>query len=356
MVLYAFGSNSAGQLGIGHSLDCSVPACCKSDTSQLTLSSLPLKVAAGGSHALVLHSTGRVSITGNVLGRSFESFRALNLEGRHPDVSVKEGHKFKFCSTTWEVSTLVDADSLIYTFGSGDRGQLGRGSEVTVPEDFCPPLDASFLPPDTSVTDLASGLQHTVIVLSNGEVYGWGNGRKGQLGEPTGIVSEPRKITGLDFQVVRAVCGREFTYFVGDPGKGQHLILGPDKFQIQSRAPHAVPGWKDIGASWGSIYVLDHSGKIVSWGRNDYGQLAYENLPAVNKMATGSEHVLALTLDGKVLAWGWGEHGNCGPGVDRNEDAKSQWNEIKVPKANQVPAVVGIGAGCATSWLWTTIS
>lgn len=354
MVLYAFGSNAAGQLGIGHKDDCSVPTCCKSNICPSALYGPLVKVAASGSHTLVLHSNGRVSISGITTDQSSDLFRILDLKGTPPQLLTKKDHEFKLCSATWEGSILIDVYDLIYTFGSGSKGELGRGLNYIVSESSCLPLDTKFLPYGTSITDLASGLQHTVIVLSNGEVYGWGNGRKGQLGEPRGLVFKPRKIEGLNFQVVRAVCGREFTYLVGNPGKGQHVILGLDKYLIRSHAPDAVQGWKDIGASWGSIFVLDQSKKLLSWGRNDHGQLPSENLPAIHKMAVGSEHVLALTIDGKVLAWGWGEHGNCGPDTDKDGDVKSRWNEIKAPKADEAPAIIGIGSGYATSWLWTT--
>ncbi|MCJ1393788.1 hypothetical protein MMC18_006664 [Xylographa bjoerkii] len=220
-------------------------------------------------------------------------------------------------------------------------------------ESLCPPLARAFMPEDATIIDIASGLQHTIIVLSNGEVYGWGNGRKGQLGEPAGIVSEPRKIDAVNFKVKRAVCGREFTYLVGDQNRGQHVVLGSDKFCIRSMAPESAMGWKDIGASWGSIFVLHQSGKMISWGRNDHGQLASRGLPLIAKMAVGSEHVLALTADGTVLAWGWGEHGNCGPDVDKEGDAKSPWSEIKSLDEEVGQSIIGIGAGCATSWLWT---
>ena len=69
-------------------------------------------------------------------------------------------------------------------------------------------------------------------------------------------------------------------------------------------------------------------------------------------MAVGSEHALALTKDGRVLAWGWGEHGNCGLGTDEDGDVKHGWNEISITESDK-SSVVGLGAGCATSWIWT---
>lgn len=249
---------------------------------------------------------------------------------------------------------------MILSVGSGERGELGRGIGIIAAVYPCVSFGIGSFPSGTlsrenvpfkGIKDLASGVYHTVVVDADGEVYGWGNGRKGQLGEPAGIIWNPRKIQGLNFKVTQAACGREFTFLAGDPQVGKYAILGTDKWQLKSHAPTSILGWKDICASWGSIFVLDHSGKITSWGRNDHGQLAPEGLPPVEKIAVGSEHVLALTKIGELLAWGWGEHGNCGPEIDPDGDVKHRWSKIETSGIHK--PIAGIGAGCATSWLWT---
>ena len=264
------------------------------------------------------------------------------------------GHNIKLCSATWEASFLCSDTGYVTAIGKGEKGELGLGEGIT---DIAPPGLPVEVPnleqSGVSIIDMASGVQHSVVVLSTGDVIGWGNGRKGQLGEPAGIVWRPRKIENIPFKVKRAVCGREFTYVLGDPSEGQHLILGSDKWQIKTRAPEIIPEWKDVGASWGSILVLHESGSITSWGRNDHGQLSPSRLSEVGMIAVGSEHMLAVTKSNDVCAWGWGEHGNCGPATDSAGDVKEgHWNFIKLPESNDLP-VRGIGAGCATSWIWT---
>lgn len=312
---------------------------------------LPLRVAAGGSHTLVLMSTGAVYATGsNGHGRtglppSLRAIESLN-QLRLPEKDCKS----RFCSATWEASTLVTTNNHIYTCGIGNKGELGQGvSSTTSP---LPQQLVGFPPVGTAVVDLSSSVSHTVAVLSNGEAYAWGNGRKGQLGEPFEVVWSPRKIPGLYFNVVRAVCGREFTYLVGDPKDGQHAILGSDKWSVISSAPTSVPEWKNIEASWGSIFVLTTMGSLWSWGRNDHGQLAPKSLPLIQQVAAGSEHCLAVAVSGEILAWGWGEHGNCGPVIDESGDVKERWNNITLQGPMNLSSIVGIGAGCATSWLW----
>ena len=67
----------------------------------------------------------------------------------------------------------------------------------------------------------------------------------------------------------------------------------------------------------------------------------------------GSEHALALLDEGTVVAFGWGEHGNCGTEVDAQGNVKGRYNRIEMPEIGHEHEVVGIGAGCATSWIIT---
>jgi protein ATS1 len=202
---------------------------------------------------------------------------------------------------------------------------------------------------------MASGMAHTLVVLSNGEVWGWGVGRKGQLGEPClPAVFVPRKIDVGVARIGRAVCGREFSVLVVEGSFPQRIMfLGNDKYDV--RAPlSACAGVviSDIQASWNGVYLLESTGALRAWGKNDKGQLPPPNLCNVKGIAVGSEHVLAIleeenTGERKLIAWGWGEHGNCGrPG---SGDAVGGVFELKIPDRG---SVMRIGAGCATSWVW----
>ena len=359
MELFALGSNGAGQLGIGSIEDVWDPTQCHIINQSGYDLGLAKKVTAGGNHALILFSSGKVLIAGAYQDRQCSTsnlslFSLLSVSSQGED-SKSITSKAKFCSATWSASVIVTTDDRIFTYGKGDKGELGQGTQVTESDSTCQPLELSeSIFRETTIVDLASGVHHSVIVLSNGDVYGWGNGRKGQLGEPTDVLWLPRKIVGLDFPVSRAVCGREFTYLVGSPQKGHHAVLGADKWKVRTNAPKLILSWSDIGASWGSIFVLDQAGRITSWGRNDHGQLAPTCLPAVKQMAIGSEHAIALTAQGKIIAWGWGEHGNCGAGVDQDGDIKPRWNELSLLFPMPHNSFSGVGAGSATSWIWTS--
>ncbi|CAL3965987.1 unnamed protein product [Diplocarpon coronariae] len=353
--IYAIGSNGSGQLGIGHKEDVTVPKQVMLDPV-MPLSQVS-QIKAGGNHTLLLASGVLYGSGNNSSGACGPVLNNKISESRFHLVQFDTeatNSRVILCAGTWETSIIVQQDEYggatkVYTFGVGNRGELGQGEFIFRSAKV--QLLTNFPPVGLEVVDLAASVSHVVVALSNGDVYGWGNGRKGQLGQAEGIIYEPRKISGLNFKVLRVVCGREFTYLLGDPQFGQHAVLGSDKWNVRSAAPNAVPGWRDVGASWGSIFVLQEDGKLLSWGRDDHGQLAPPELPLLSQIAIGSEHALGLGTNGEVLAWGWGEHGNCGPST-ANGDVKGRWNIIA--SAQYLPSggkISSIGAGYATSWV-----
>lgn len=341
-LFFALGSNGAGQLGIGHSEDVSVPKPVR--FSPTRLSSPVVTVRAGGNHTLLLTRDGTLwwggdSKSGACGAASPQTEKIFSeVKGVEKPVSL--------VACTWEASFFVTADGL-YAMGMGMKGELGLGEMmIRSPR---PDRVPDFPPQGTRVVDLAGSMAHVVVVLDNGEAYGWGNGRHGQIGEPSGIMHSPRKID-LAFKATRVACCKEATCLFGEPSSGQLRVIGSDKWSILSGALSSVPAWKDVGASWGNIYVLKQDGGLLSWGRDDHGQLPPPNMPDLKAMAIGSEHVVALSNEGDVLAWGWGEHGNCGPSLV--DDIKGRWNVISsskvLPKGMSIDVV---GAGYATSWV-----
>lgn len=362
-IVYALGSNGSGQLGIGHDQDVSIPREVIFRPGSEPSSPI-VRVAAGGNHSLLLTADGKLYWAGDsttgASGPLPENYKETAKQFPAREVilpSNEDGSTapVRFIAATWESSITVQDDNhgrstVVSSFGTGMKGELGQGQFII----RTPTVSRikNFPPPDTQVIDLAACMGHTVVVLSSGEVWGWGSGRKGQLGIGiNGVAHEPRRFEGVDFKVVRAVCGREFTCLFGVPETGKILVLGADKAGIKSSAPESVVGWKDVGASWGSVYVLEADGKLLSWGRDDHGQLAPPGLPSLQQIAIGSEHVVGMTEEGDVLSWGWGEHGNCGPQVEKG-DVKGRWNTIAskkyIPPGSDITA---IGAGCATSWI-----
>ncbi|KAI1114611.1 RCC1/BLIP-II [Nemania sp. NC0429] len=356
--LFALGSNGSGQLGLGHKQDVSVP-------KQVQFCHVPqddpiTQVAAGGNHTVLVTASGRAYWSG------YHANGCCGiLEGGEEEGDIRPIFRELFLSSPATTGPVMYAactwDTTILAVGD-EEGQATRVYNCGTPEGVAEgrPVSVQDFPPDgTVVTGLAAGFRHVIIVLNNGDVYGWGNGKKGQLGpldgvaNASGIVTRPRRISGVPFKVAQAVCCQHTTCLIAEPGDGRILVLGADKWELRSRAPAEIPSWKALAASWGSVYILKQDGMLVAWGRDDHGQLPPPGLPEISRIAAGSEHIVALTEAGDVLAWGWGEHGNCGPHTDdKFGDVKGRWNVLaslrNLPEGSTITA---IGAGCATSWI-----
>lgn len=396
MPLFAFGSNGSGQLGLGHTEDVSIPTRCVFDdeippAASQTENSKIVRIAAGGNHTLVLFENGAVYAAGcNVDGRC--GLHHTEVEGENEGESevlrfrrvvvTVDGHgdwqrrtydTFNNVSATWEGTFLVASSSQsetnnntdkVFALGPGTKGELGLGTTITT---TTPMQIPHFPPPGTRIISIASGMGHTAAVLSNGEVYGWGGARKGQLGEGAAkeqkVVWSPTRVEGVSFKATDVACGREFTVVTGDRGKGEFVVLGSenDKWGVVSGQP-VLPAYASISAGWHGVYVYHDphstsgtsSSSITAWGRNDRGQLPPADLPTVQKLAVGSEHALVLLDEWTVAAFGWGEHGNCGSETDAQGNVNGRYNKIQISsEGGEGRRIVGIGAGCATSWIIT---
>ncbi|KAF3397266.1 hypothetical protein DPV78_007528 [Talaromyces pinophilus] len=437
--IFALGSNGSGQLGIGHRDDVSTPVECifddDADSQQNANDGKEAvgrrrgevkRIACGGNHTLILFEDGAVYAAGlnedlrcGVLrattdlghgeedGDVFTRFRRVRF-GFGATGTVIDC--FKDVCATWSGSCFVagipvtdnggeDKKDIVISLGTGDKGELGLGPGLRNTSllaktavhgiiDVDGYVLADFPPSkNIHIEAISSGMNHVVAILSNGDVYGWGASRKGQLGNESEIIAKkivwaPVKIDLTDIGVVpkSVSCGREFTFIGGykkeETGKYMYTILGmDDKWNILSAAP-SVPTLQksgqtehiyDVSTSWHGIYLHDTlDGSIIAWGRDDRGQLgldeqssaAQESLvrwDSVSRFMAGSEHAVAVLSDNKtIVSCGWGEHGNCGPDTDERGNVKGRLSQIQLPVVvlqDDKVTVIRVAAGCATSWI-----
>ena len=141
---------------------------------------------------------------------------------------------------------------------------------------------------------------HSVIICSNGSVFAWGSNAEGQIGlGPDGVTPYPNAY----YSTPQRVYGLSEIYQV-DAGSGGHTL------------------------------ALTCDGQVVSWGRNDYGQLgggnktSHEakavyvrgvggtgNLTGVSYVSGGNDESFAIMQDGRLVAWGQNDKGQLGDGT-----------------------------------------
>lgn len=387
MPLYSFGSNSSSQLALGHTEDVSAPTICHFSPSYAAPTCPPQAIICGGNHTLLLYSCGDVYAAGKnssgqcglsptVTGATIGAFTRIPNpappypeEGQVNKVEVSDAIQWGFCTAGWEFSVLATRDGRrLFVCGAGSKGELGLGPGTT-----CTILGAdipnstlyripNFPPEGASITSLSSSITHIVAVLNTGVVYGWGQSRKGQIHlQPDTIplpkiTYTPTRTMHVPFPVAYAACTQETTFLISATGD-QCTLLGPvfPKWALREKMPKCseLTNFVGLQAAWDGYYILLSDGRVVAWGKGHKGQLPPENLAGVKMMAVGSEHVLVVTErygEDRLLAWGWGEHGNCGE-LEGGGDVVPV-REVSIAEGGKKARVKCIGAGCATSWVW----
>ncbi|XP_061107095.1 probable E3 ubiquitin-protein ligase HERC4 isoform X2 [Conger conger] len=171
--LFTWGENSNGQLGQGEGGRSSeTPKCL------FSLSGIPLAmITAGGDQSFALSVSGAVFAWGK---NSAGQLGVGDKEDRHVPTTVKSLNlkRTVFISCGDKHTAILTKGGLVFTFGSGEYGQLGHSSNR---EELQPRLVAELW--GSSVTQIACGRHHTLAyVESLKTIYSFGCGEQGQLG------------------------------------------------------------------------------------------------------------------------------------------------------------------------------
>ncbi|KAM9351918.1 putative E3 ubiquitin-protein ligase HERC3 [Symphorus nematophorus] len=170
--VYTWGQDSRGQLGLGRrELGANSPQHLRS------LSAIPVvQIAAGGEQSFAL------SVSGGVFGWGGNDCGQLGLgdrTDRHTPTSVHYLNlkKTVHISCGKDHTAILTKDGVVFTFGSGQYGQLGHNS---FNEELRPRLVAELW--GAKVTKIACGRHHTLVLTNCRRVYSFGCGEQGQLG------------------------------------------------------------------------------------------------------------------------------------------------------------------------------
>ncbi|KAG0175221.1 hypothetical protein DFQ28_006837 [Apophysomyces sp. BC1034] len=327
MILYAFGSNGSGQLGVGHEQDLSKATPCKGIPANEEI----VKIVGGGNHSAVLTRTGHVYLAGSgQLGekkqKEIEQHVAEWTEFREPE--MLRGQCWCDVACGWAFTLLVSQSGQVYGFGTARFGELGPDA----------PADSGLTEIQglQGIVSVACGWRHGVALDRHGLVYGWGWARHGQLGDQIGKTAKVgvQRLEEKMGTCAELACGHLHTILRNT--EGAVIGFGSNKYgQVDEQSEVA----KHISAGWHHSALLTPHNKLISWGRDDHHQLHV--LENVTRFVCGSEHTLAQQ-ENTVMAWGWNEHGNCGLDQDSTEAV-----QITLPQGR----IVLLGAGCATSWV-----
>ena len=247
--------------------------------------------------------------------------------------SIACGQSFTLVRTT---------GSTVYAFGVNTNGQLGDGTTTTRTS----PVLVNGV---TTATMVAAGQTHSLFLLANGTVVGYGGNALGQLGSGSVSTTNTTLVSAsMPSNTARFIaCGTYHSLFLLDSGAA--YMFGDNAYNQlgvssasapTSPTPVIVAGISNVvSAACGDTHTLlvRYNGEIVSYGRNNAGQLGVgdklvKTSPTIIVAGTlnsslglsisvdaGLNHTVIALADGTVKVCGSNSVGQLGAGTTVTE-------------------------------------
>ncbi|CUS09468.1 unnamed protein product [Tuber aestivum] len=185
----------------------------------------------------------------------------------------------------------------IYAFGTGNDTKLGLGPEVNVKVVKRPRLNAHLLPDKVGIVAITIGGLHGLALLYEGKVYSWGANDHYALG---------RVITHTP--LTRIVCSGDD----GDSNGDDEVPLNPlESTPMLITVSPEVTVIPSIAASDSILIAVTDTGRLYGWGT--FRRTSVKEVPvllptpqSIIQVSIGTDHVLGLTKEGDMYAWGNG--------------------------------------------------
>ncbi|XP_056322199.1 E3 ISG15--protein ligase HERC5.2 [Danio aesculapii] len=250
--LFVWGENAHGQLGLKKE-----QAGTQSPQHLQSLYGIPVaQISAGGNHSFVL------SLSGAVFGWGSNSAGQLGLgdtTDRFVPTVVKSlsGKKTVSISCGGEHTATLSKGGTVFTFGSGGFGQLGHNS---FKDEHHPRLVAELW--GSKVSQVTCGRHHTlVLVASTNLVYSFGCGMQGQLGSGEQIKqSVPLPVLlptdcNREFTMEKLIAGEKhsFALFFKNPGNESAKPKSSTKGGILTLNYKMIDRWVSGSYPWATV-------------------------------------------------------------------------------------------------------
>jgi alpha-tubulin suppressor-like RCC1 family protein len=250
--LYAWGFNSAGQLGDGTRADRLVP-----ESVKLYTNLYPTSVVVGEEHTIAL-SSGRIIAFGlNSMGQ----FGDGTYVGRSLPVAVNNSvlpQETLVRVYAGNHQTFVLGQSMtLYAAGSNINGQLGIGSDALTSYFFTKvQLDTGGDP----IQSVAAGVYVTLALTKSGKLYGWGNGHHTPILINTNEITDQDTIQSIQVKNYNAIAmmqsGKLYTLWDVEHMMGSLSIDTVIPLQVKTDNIPSFQEFQAVSAGGGHITAI----------------------------------------------------------------------------------------------------
>jgi alpha-tubulin suppressor-like RCC1 family protein len=306
-----WGENVLGQLGTGNTVASLTPVAVANTAGSISAR----EITGGNAHTCARRANGTVACWGTngagELGDGSTIDRIVPgpVSGLTAVVGLSASIGFSTIEDRSHTCALR-AQGSVFCWGANTHGQLGNGTTT----DRTTPTAVLNL---TGVVAVTSGLAHTCALRGNGTVLCWGENSNGQLGNgSTTDHSTPVLVSGLN-DAVSIAAGGLFTCALRSNG----AVLcwsdgGPDDYLT----PTPVSGVTDavsLGAGTFAACAVRVGGGVSCWG-NFLEAEPLDGLDDAVAVSVGNAHFCALRVGGTIRCWGANGDGRLGHGTTDN--------------------------------------
>lgn len=337
--LLVWGSNEFSQLGLGYegALTITIPAQLGNDTDWAS-------VDAGYYHTMAVKTNSTLWTWGSNnagqlgLGTSDSGIpgdpNAYGLDpaqvGSDSDWFLESGINISKIAGGSNHSVALKTNGTLWTWGGNWNGQLGTSDAITR-------VTPSQVGMDSDWSLVASGGAHTLAIKNNGSLWSWGLNNSGQLGlgyaNQTPVTVPTRVGTGSNWSMVAASYGHTIALKTNSTlwAWGAGYTYTPTT-QIGTDTDWMIITVGGSDPNYGYDLAVKKNGTLWAWGNNQYGQLGLGN--KLNRLSpeqigsssdwltvtAGGYHTVAVTTNSTIYVWGLNDTWQLGLGDSFNRN------------------------------------
>ena len=369
--VYAWGSNSYGQLGNGNNTSSSTAVKVVTPDGKSNMTNI-VDISAGDSYSIITDKDGKVYTFGY-----YGDYRTANTVHSNKPVEIQDLYKTELVAASEGGHTaIVDWDGNVYTVGLNDYGQLGLKDTTTRSKfEKIGELEISCEPARITLNvgeskDISLALTSSFNLKNNKQASGEVN----KTIENETIASlAGNTVTGN--AIGKTMLNATYEGIIGTLNTQIQKFNKNVEVEVLPKNGKVTP---KVEAGDGFTVELKADGTVWSHGQNQYGQLGVGDTNSYNEpqkvkiikntiknedgsktdiedtikdISVGNYQVLALGQTGKVYAWGYGENGQLGIGSGYNHESPVVVTDIY---KNQLQDIVKVEAGENVSFAITS--